>query len=46
MPYIFLAFAIVAEVVATTALKASAEFTKPVPLASSSWSATPSRSTC
>ena len=31
MPYIFLAFAIVSEVVATTALKASAEFTKPVP---------------
>lgn len=33
MPYIFLAFAIVSEVVATTALKASAEFTKPVPSA-------------
>ena len=31
MPYIFLAFAIISEVVATTALKASAEFTKPVP---------------
>ncbi|MYD99401.1 MAG: multidrug efflux SMR transporter [Gammaproteobacteria bacterium] len=31
MPYIFLAFAIVSEVVATTALKASAQFTKPVP---------------
>ena len=31
MPYIFLAFAILSEVVATTALKASAEFTKPVP---------------
>lgn len=31
MPYIFLSFAIVSEVVATTALKASAEFTKPVP---------------
>jgi len=31
MPYTFLAFAIVSEVVATTALKASAEFTKPVP---------------
>lgn len=31
MPYIFLAFAIVSEVVATTALKASAEFTKPIP---------------
>ena len=33
MPYIFLAFAIVSEVVATTALKASAEFSKPVPSA-------------
>lgn len=31
MPYIFLSFAIISEVVATTALKASAEFTKPVP---------------
>ena len=31
MPYIFLAFAIISEVVATTALKASAQFTKPVP---------------
>ena len=31
MPYIFLSFAILSEVVATTALKASAEFTKPVP---------------
>ena len=31
MPYIFLSIAIVSEVVATTALKASAEFTKPVP---------------
>ena len=31
MPYIFLALAIISEVVATTALKASAEFTKPVP---------------
>ncbi|MDE0193438.1 MAG: multidrug efflux SMR transporter [Gammaproteobacteria bacterium] len=31
MPYIYLAFAIVSEVVATTALKASVEFTKPVP---------------
>ena len=31
MPYIFLAFAIASEVVATAALKASAQFTKPVP---------------
>lgn len=31
MPYVFLAFAIVSEVVATTALKASGQFTKPVP---------------
>ena len=31
MPYVYLAFAIVSEVVATTALKASEEFTKPVP---------------
>ena len=31
MPYIVLAFAIVSEVVATTALKASAQFTKPMP---------------
>lgn len=31
MPYIFLSLAIVSEVIATTALKASAEFTKPVP---------------
>ena len=31
MPYIFLSVAIVSEVIATTALKASAEFTKPVP---------------
>ena len=31
MPYLFLSAAIVSEVIATTALKASAEFTKPVP---------------
>ena len=31
MPYLFLSVAIVSEVIATTALKASAEFTKPVP---------------
>ena len=31
MPYIFLSLAIISEVIATTALKASAEFTKPVP---------------
>ncbi|MCY3837665.1 MAG: multidrug efflux SMR transporter [Gammaproteobacteria bacterium] len=31
MPYVFLSLAIASEVVATTALKASAEFTKPVP---------------
>ena len=31
MPYILLSLAIVSEVMATTALKASAEFTRPVP---------------
>ncbi|MDE0419330.1 MAG: multidrug efflux SMR transporter [Gammaproteobacteria bacterium] len=31
MPYLLLSAAIVSEVIATTALKASAEFTKPVP---------------
>ena len=32
MPYIFLALAIASEVIATAALKASEEFTKPVPI--------------
>lgn len=31
MPYVFLAVAIMAEVLATSALKASGEFTKPIP---------------
>ncbi len=31
MPYLYLAFAIVAEVIATTALKASQSFSRPVP---------------
>jgi small multidrug resistance pump len=31
MPYLYLSIAIIAEVIATTALKASAEFTRPIP---------------
>jgi small multidrug resistance pump len=31
MPYVYLAIAIVAEVIATSSLKAAAEFTRPIP---------------